>query len=109
MSLRKTWQAHKESSEEAFKKAHATEMLKVHTEGLTPYPIKFDLGLGPALDNLESAQKKNKAADVAKYKQKAKDIVGKYKTRINGKKNELGPTAVAPLNTGILYLENQLK
>lgn len=108
MTLRQVWQTRKEESEEAFKKLHAKEVLKVHTEGLTPYPVKFDLGLGPALDSMESAQKKNKPADVTKYKGKAKEIVGKYKTRASGKKTELGP-AWEPLNKGIAHLENALK
>jgi hypothetical protein len=108
MTLRQVWQTRKEESEEAFKKAHAHELHNVHTEGLTPFPLKFELGLGPALDSFESAQKKNKAADVQKYKTKAKDIVGKYKTRIAGKKTELGG-AYEPLNKGILHLEEALK
>ncbi len=108
MTLRTIWQTKKEESEEAFKKAHAGELLDVHTQGLTPFPIKFELGLGPVLDNLEAAQKKNKAADVLKYKTKAKDIVGKYKTRVNGKKTDLG-AAWAPLNAGIAHLEGALK
>jgi hypothetical protein len=108
MTLRQVWQTRKEESEEAFKKAHAGELLNVHTQGLTAFPIKFELGLGPVLDNLESAQKKNKAADVQKYKGKAKEIVGKYKTRITGKKTELG-TAFEPLNKGITHLETALK
>jgi len=108
MTLREVWKTRKEESEEAFKKAHAKELLNVHSEGLTPYPIKFELGLGPVLDNYESAAKKNKPADVTKYKTKAKEIVGKYKTRVNGKKTELG-TAFEPLNKGILHLEGALK
>src|ERR1700722_19637746 len=108
MALRKDWQTRKEEAEDAFKKAHASELLDVHTQGLTPFPIKFDLGLGPVLDNLESAQKKNKAADVQKYKGKAKEIVGKYKSRVSGKKTELG-AAFEPLNKGITHLETALK
>jgi hypothetical protein len=108
MALRKEWQARKEESEEAFKKAHARELLDVHTHGLTPFPVKFELGLGPVLDSLESAQKNNKPADVQKYKTKAKDIVGKYKTRVTGKKTELG-AAFDPLNRGITHLEAALR
>jgi hypothetical protein len=108
MTLRQEWQTRKEESEDAFKKAHARELLDVHTQGLTAFPIKFELGLGPVLDNLESAQKKNKPADVQKYKAKAKEIVGKYKSRVAGKKTELG-AAFEPLNKGITHLEAALK
>lgn len=108
MSLRQIWQTKKKQSEEAFKKAHAKELLNVHSEGLTPYPVKFELGLGPVLDSLESAEKKNKTADVTKYKKKANDIVDKYKTRVDSKKTELGP-AFGPLNEAITHLEGALK
>ena len=46
--------------------------------------------MGPVLNSLESAPKNKQAADVQKYMGKAKEIVGKYKLRIDGKKTELG-------------------
>jgi hypothetical protein len=106
MTLREVWQTRKHESEEAFKKAHAGEVLKAHTDGVTGYPLKFELGLGPALDSFESAKKKKK--DEKKFLDKAKDIVGKYKIRVEGKKTELG-TAYEPLHKGITYLEAGLK
>ena len=108
MTPRDVWKTKKKESEEAFKKEHAAEVLKVHTDGLTPYHIKFELGLGPVLDNLDKAEKGKKPADIKKYKEKAKEIVGKYKLRIEGHKTELGK-AYPPVHEGITYLENQLK
>jgi hypothetical protein len=108
MTNREVWQTRKTEAENAFKKEHAGELLDVHRQGLTAYPVKFELGLGPVLKNLDDAVKNKKATDVQKYKLKAKEIVGKYKVRINGKKTELG-TAFEPLNHGITYLETALK
>jgi ribosome-binding protein aMBF1 (putative translation factor) len=108
MTLREAWKTKKKESEEAFKKEHAKEVLKVHTDGLTPYPIKYDLGLGPALENLESAQKKKKDADIKKYLDKSKEIVGKYHTRIENNKDALG-TAYKAVHDGIEYLQKILK
>jgi hypothetical protein len=108
MTLREVWQTRKHESEEAFKKEHAHEVLKAATEGVTGYPLKFELGLGPALDNFESAKKKKKELDEKKFLGKSKEIVGKYKTRIDKSKTELG-TAYEPLHKGITYLEAGLK
>jgi len=108
MTHREVWQARKHESEEAFKKAHAHELLDAPTKGVTGYPLKFDLGLGKQLDSFEAAKKKNKPADVTKYLGTSKGIVGKYKTRIEGKKTELG-TAYEPLKQGITHLEAGLK
>jgi hypothetical protein len=106
--MREVWQTRKKESEEAFKKAHAAELLNVHQQGLTPYPVKFDLGLGPMLKSLEAAQKDKKLNDVTKYKGKAKEIVGKYRTRTNTAKTALGPAWEA-LDKGLTYLEGLLK
>jgi hypothetical protein len=108
MTNREVWQTRKTESENAFKKEHAGELLNVHKQELTAYPVKFDLGLGPVLKNLDDAQKNKKTTDAEKHKGKAKEIVGKYKVRINGKKTELG-TAFGPLSQGITYLEGVLK
>lgn len=108
MTMREVWQTRKKESEEAFKKAHAHELLNVHNQGVTGYPVKFELGLGPALKNLESAQKSKKPADVQKYLGKSKEIVEKYKGRIDKNKTALG-TAYEPLHKGIAYLEGVLK
>ncbi|HEX3744149.1 MAG TPA: hypothetical protein VHW09_09475 [Bryobacteraceae bacterium] len=108
MTLREVWKTKKKESEEAFKKEHAKELLKVDTEGLTPYPVKYELGLGPALDSYEAAKKKNKAADIKKYLDKSKEIAGKYHTRIEGKKTELGK-AYPAAHEGIDYLIKNLK
>jgi hypothetical protein len=107
-TLRDVWKTKKMLSEEEFKKEHAREVLKVHTEELTPYPIKYELGLGPALDNYESAKKKNKAADIKKYLDKSKEIAGKYNTRIENNKAKLGK-AYQPAHDGIKYVLDNLK
>jgi hypothetical protein len=106
--LRDKWKASKDAALTAFKKDHALEVLDVDMAGVTGFPFKFELGLGPVLDSYESAKKKNKTADVQKYLAKSKEIVGKYKTRVTNKKGELGG-AYEPLNKGILYLEAHLK
>ena len=108
MELRKVWQAKKFQSEEAFKKAHAGELLNAHTQGTTGFPVKFELGLGPALDNYEGARQKKKDGDATKYLGKSKEIVAKYKKRIEDHRNELG-TAYQPLHDGIAHLEQHLK
>jgi hypothetical protein len=108
MGLRSDWQTKKKESEDKFKAEHAKELLQVHTQGLTPYPLKFDLKLGPTLDDLEKAQKANKPADVTKYKTAVQKIVGQYKTRISGKTKELGGAKKA-LDEGISRIEKATK
>ena len=102
------WKAFKLNAEDTFKKEHAKELNNVHMDGVTGFPVKFDLGLSPVLNNLASARKNNKPADIQKYITKGKEILGKYQTRIDGKKKELGG-AYAILNTGLTTVTNTLK
>jgi hypothetical protein len=78
-----TWKAFKLSAEEKFKKEHAKEVLTSHTQGVTGFPVKFELGLSPAMNSLDSALKSKKQADIVKYTKKVKEAVDKYQERID--------------------------
>jgi hypothetical protein len=60
-------------------------------------PIKFNKGLGPALDDLTKAHGANKSADVTKYSKKAQEAIRNYQDQINAKANDLGAEGKALL------------
>ena len=95
------WKALKLKAEETFKKEHSADLLHAH-EGVTGFPVKFPLGLSPAMVSLDSAIKGKKQNDIVKYTSKVKEIVGKYQALIDNPKTkkELGG-AWADLNLGL--------
>jgi hypothetical protein len=76
------WSTYKEAALRQFKTDHASDMQHAH-EGITAFPVKFELGLSPALKSLASAKKSNKAADIQKYKQKGLAAYNTYRHRID--------------------------
>lgn len=102
------WKVYKTQAENAFKQEHKTELYNVHKDGVTGFPVKFDLGLSPILKNLESARKNKKATEVSKYIAKGIEVVGKYQKRIDDNKKELGG-AYTHLNSGLAAVRALLK
>jgi hypothetical protein len=85
------WSFYKEAALKQFKTDHAADMNNAHVD-VTRFPVKFELGLSPALKSLASAKKSNKATDIEKYKKKGLTAYNAYRQRIDASttKKELG-------------------
>jgi len=107
MSLRDGWKTAKGAAELAFKQAHAKEMLKVHTDGMTPYPLKFKEDLGPTLDDYEKAVKAKKPAGAAKHA--SKSVIKNYGDAIDKVEKALGALPAKVLRDELVKIEGKLK
>ena len=105
--LRKEWSFRKELAFKQFTDAHKHEMLDVHVNGVTGYPLKFNKDLGPTLDNLEKAQKDKKTTDISKLSSKAKEAVIAYRKQVQEAKT-LGPLPSKTLLEALTALEKHL-
>jgi len=104
------WSTYKEAALRQFKTDHASEMKNAH-EGITAFPVKFELGLSPALKSLASAKKSNKATDIQKYKTNGLKAYNAYRQRIDdaNTKKTLGTKAWTYLDTGLKEVHKLLQ
>ena len=95
------WSFWKEKALMQFKTDHALEMQNAHV-GLTPFPVKFELGLSPALKSLASARKSKKDIEINKHKAKGLLAYNAYRHRIDeAKTKQILGKAWADLDKGL--------
>jgi hypothetical protein len=103
------WSFWKEKALRQFKADHAMEMQKAH-EGITPFPVKFELGLSPALKSLASARKSKKDTEINKYKAKGLTAYNAYRHRIDeGKTKQILGKAWNDLDSGLKEVHKLLQ